>query len=64
MKVYNVRQIEKILKQDGWRLIRITGHKQYKHPDKKRTVSIPNHGDNFEINSNVLSNIFKQAGWK
>ena len=32
----NVRELEKIINDDGWYLVKQVGsHKQYKHPDKK-----------------------------
>ena len=53
------REIEKILKQNGWELIDIKGsHYQYKHP----TVTIPNH--NKAIKPLTLKSILKQAGLK
>ena len=49
MKIYTVRDIKRMLKDDGWYIGRRSGHYQYKHPSKKGTVSIPHHGDNKEI---------------
>lgn len=57
------REIEKIIKKDGWCLVAIAGsHYQYKHPDKPGKVTIPNHkGD---IPQRVVNSILKQAGLK
>jgi predicted RNA binding protein YcfA (HicA-like mRNA interferase family) len=57
------REIEKILKQNGWELIDIKGsHYQYKHPTKPGKVTIPNH--NKDIKPLTLKSILKQAGLK
>lgn len=55
------RELEKIIKQDGWCLFAVSGsHYQYKHPTKKGKVTIPRHtGD---INLRVVKSILRQAG--
>ena len=57
------KEVEKILKRDGWYLESIRGsHCKYKHPTKVGTVIVPNHkGD---IPKGTLYSIFKQAGLK
>ena len=57
------REIEKIIKNDGWELYSIVGsHHHYKHPTKKGKVTIPNHpGD---IPMITVKSILKQAGIK
>lgn len=41
----NFKQMEKIIKADGWILKSIQGsHNQYVHPSKPGKVTIPNHG--------------------
>ena len=57
------REIERIIKNDGWYLTDVSGsHYQYHHPTKKGKVTIPNHrGD---INPRVVNSILKQAGLK
>ena len=63
--VYNsfmtVREIESILKDDGWFLTKQIGsHRQYKHPTKKGKVTVPFHrGD---LDKGTARSIFKQAG--
>jgi len=37
-----VREIEKILRQNGWELARTVGsHRQYVHPDNPNVVTVP-----------------------
>lgn len=55
------REIEKIVKDDGWKLHSVVGsHHHYKHPTKSGKVTIPKHpGD---IPPRVIKSILKQAG--
>lgn len=64
MKRIKVAEIIKMLQKDGWFLHRQKGsHRQYKHLDKKGTVTV--NGKPSEVLSQMLLNsIFKQAGWK
>lgn len=56
-----VREIEKIIKADGWYLVKQVGsHKQFKHPSKSGKVTIPNHSGDLDIKT--AKSIFKQAG--
>ncbi len=57
------REIEKIVKQDGWELDDIKGsHHHYKHSSKSGKVTIPKHtGD---VPQRVVNSILKQAGLK
>lgn len=64
MKNYTAGEIKKMLSKDGWYLVRVTDHYQYKHPTKKGTVSVPHHGDNKALGVKTLYNIFRQAGWR
>ena len=55
-----VKQLEKILKQDGWYLYDIVGsHYQYKHNIKKGKITIPRHNKDMKIGT--IKNILKQA---
>lgn len=55
------REVEKLLKNDGWYEVRQTGsHHQYKHPSKKGLVTIPEH--NKDLNRRTVDSIMKQAG--
>lgn len=64
MKRLKVGEVIKMLEKDSWFLHRQKGsHRQYKHPDKKGTVTV--NGKPSEVLSQMLLNsIFKQAGWK
>ncbi len=57
------KEVEKIIKDDGWYFVGARGsHFKYKHPSKKGSVILPNHkGD---IPKGTLISIFKQAGLK
>lgn len=55
------REVERIIKKDGWYLVDQTGsHKQYKHPFKPGRVTIPDHRGDLE--KGTVRKIFKQAG--
>ena len=56
-----VREIEKIIKADGWYFVKQVGsHMQYKHPSKPGKVTIPNHtGD---LDPTTTKSILRQAG--
>jgi predicted RNA binding protein YcfA (HicA-like mRNA interferase family) len=57
------REVENLIKQDGWYYTYTTGsHYYYKHPNKPGKVSIPFHGK--EIKNKTLNSILKQAGLK
>jgi len=64
MKRYKVKEVIKMLEDDGWYLSATRGdHRQFKHPTKKGKVTIPGKlSDTFE--QNILNSIFKQAGWR
>ncbi len=56
-----VREIEKIILNDGWYFVKQVGsHRHYKHPTKPGKVTIPIHtGD---LDKGTVKSIFKQAG--
>lgn len=58
-----VREIEKLLLQDGWYAVSQVGsHKQFKHDVKPGKVTVPIHrGD---LNIKTANSILKQAGLK
>jgi len=59
-----VRDIVRMLKDDGWLPARTRGsHHQYKHPTKPGLVTIPGSG-NDELAPGTLNSILKQAGLK
>ena len=56
------REMDKILKADGWYEVKQVGsHHQYKHPTKPGKVTVPEHGGK-NINLTVAKSILKQAG--
>jgi len=59
-----VRDVLRLLEEDGWYLIRTKGsHRQYKHPTKTGLVTLPGKpGD--DLAPGTLNSIFKQAGLK
>ena len=67
MKRYSVRQIIRMLKDDGWYQIKggqTTGdHRQFKHPTKKGRVTV-NGKLSDVLGQDLLFSIWKQAGWK
>ena len=55
------REVEKILKQDGWYQVKQKGsHHQYKHPTKPGKVTIPEHAG--DVNIDTVKSIMRQAG--
>ncbi|MBW4542741.1 MAG: type II toxin-antitoxin system HicA family toxin [Myxacorys chilensis ATA2-1-KO14] len=59
-----VRDIIKLIEQEGWYLARTRGsHRQYKHPNKPGLVTVPGKpGD--DLAPGTLDSILKQAGLK
>lgn len=59
-----VREIIKLIEQDGWYLARTRGsHRQYKHLNKPGLVTVPGKpGD--DLAPGTLDSILKQAGLK
>jgi predicted RNA binding protein YcfA (HicA-like mRNA interferase family) len=56
------RELEKMLKANGWRLDHATGsHYIYAHPTNG-SLSVTFHGNNNEIAQGTLKAILKQAG--
>lgn len=63
MVLMDSRKLIKMLKKDGWILIRVTGdHHHFKNPNKKGTVTVPH--PTKDIPKGTLDSIYKQAGWK
>ena len=60
-----VREIIKLIENDGWNFYRQKGsHMIYKHSFKKGIVVVPNHGLNSDIKKGTENSILKQAGLK
>ena len=55
------RDIENMIEKDGWYQVKQKGsHHQYKHPTKPGKVTIPEHGE--DLNLDTVKSIMKQAG--
>lgn len=64
MQRYKVKEIIKMLEEDGWCLHEQAGsHRQFKHPIKKGRVTI-NGKQSDTLSQELLNSIFKQAGWR
>jgi predicted RNA binding protein YcfA (HicA-like mRNA interferase family) len=59
-----VRRILRLLKEDGWSLVRQRGsHRQFQHPNKRGTVTVAGKpGD--ELHPKTAASILKQADIK
>jgi len=59
-----VREVIKLIKQDGWfRVVTQGSHRQYKHPAKPGRVTVAGHpGD--DVHPKTLKSILTQAGVK
>jgi predicted RNA binding protein YcfA (HicA-like mRNA interferase family) len=59
-----VRDLMKLLEQDGWRVARMRGsHRQLKHDTKPGTVTIAGHPSD-DIHPKTLQSVLKQAGMR
>ena len=59
-----VRQVIKLLEDDGWQLVVTRGsHRQYKHPTKPGRVTVPGNM-NDDLAPGTLNSVLKQAGLK
>lgn len=59
-----VRDLLKLLENDGWFLVNTEGsHRQYKHPTKKGKVTVAGKLSD-DIRKGTLTSILKQAGLK
>ena len=57
-----VREVIKLLEQDGWRLDRQSGsHRQYRHPSKAGTVTVAGNLGG-ELKPGTLASVLRQAG--
>lgn len=64
MNKYKVKEVIRLLEEDGWKLMTTKGdHRQFKHPDRKGKVTV--RGKPSEtLNQFLLNSIWKQAGWR
>ena len=59
-----VRELIKVLEEDGWYQARMKGsHRQFKHNDKSGTVTIAGKPSS-DIPKGTLNSVLKQAGLK
>ena len=59
-----VRDLVRLLEEDGWRLVRTRGsHRQFKHPSKTATVTVAGKAG-VDIPPGTLNAILKQASLK
>lgn len=64
MKRLKVKEIIKMLKEDGWEFKKQKGsHRQYTHPEKDGKVTV-NGKSSDTLSQELLNSIYKQAGWK
>lgn len=54
------KEVEKIIRKDGWVLDRVRGsHHQYRHPVKSGVVTIPFHTKPKDLSAKTVSSIFE-----
>jgi predicted RNA binding protein YcfA (HicA-like mRNA interferase family) len=59
-----VREIIRLLQNDGWVIVRTRGsHRQFHHPTKPGTVTIAGH-PSVDMPPGTLNSVLKQAGLK
>ena len=59
-----VRDVIKLIEQDGWQLVTIQGsHRQYKHSTKPGRVTVSGHPRD-DVHPKTLKSILTQAGLK
>ena len=64
MKKYKVKEVIKLLEEEGWYLHTTNGsHRQFKHPTKKGKTTVNGKPSN-TLDQELLSSIWKQAAWR
>lgn len=59
-----VRDLIKLLEDDGWELVRFRGsHRQFRHPTKSGTVTVAGKAS-VDVPPGTLNSILKQSGLK
>ena len=62
MPVIKVREVVRMLVEDGWVLVRIRGsHHHYRHPGKPGIVTVPGN-PSLDLHPKTFASILKQAG--
>jgi predicted RNA binding protein YcfA (HicA-like mRNA interferase family) len=65
MPTMKFRDLDKLLKRNGWAVDHATGsHYIYTHSSKPGTVTVPFHGTNSDLGDSILKSVLKQAGLK
>ncbi len=65
MRRYKVRQVIRLLIDDGWVLKRTSGdHRQFKNVNGKPGTVTVSGKNNDTMSQEILNSIWKQAGWK
>jgi len=55
------REIRRVIRDDGWYIVRQQGsHEQYRHPEKRTRITIAGH-DSKDVPKGTLSQILRQA---
>ena len=64
MPTKKVREVLKLLTDDGWLLVATRGsHRQFKHPSKIGRVTVPGKPSD-DLSQGTLNSILRQAGLK
>lgn len=64
MNRYKVKEVIKMLEEDGWELMTTKGdHRQFRHPAKKGKVTVREKPSE-TLDQFLLNSIWKQAGWR
>lgn len=58
-----VKDVQKRLKKEGFEKVKTNAGSHEKWKKGNKTVTVPNHGSNYEIPIGTLRSIWKQAGW-
>jgi predicted RNA binding protein YcfA (HicA-like mRNA interferase family) len=62
-KIYSSREIIRMIEDDGWYEVRVTGsHYHFKHGDKQGVVTVPH--PKKQVGKGLLNSILKQAKLK
>ncbi len=65
MRRYKVREMLRLLKDDGWVLLRSKGsHMQFAHPVKRGLVTVSFHSGNDDLHPKTANSILRQADLK
>jgi len=61
-KILSSREVIKLLRDDGWELVRTEGdHHHFRHETKPGRVTVPHPRKSIKVG--LLRSIYRQAGW-